>query len=332
MNETNDRDDDKDSIRPRNGGEIYDDPDGGSSFWGNVASAIGLKKNRSRNGEASLSDTLEELAERTEEDDEPVSLHERSLFENIIALRDMTAEDVMIPRADIVAVGKDITLDDLVGVMVKKAHSRLPVYGDTLDDIVGMVHIKDVLACSVAGREFRLNTLLRRVLFVSPPIRVLDLLSEMRLSRTHMALVVDEFGGIDGLITIEDLVEEIVGEIDDEHDIDQTPKLIRLSDGCFIADARYEVEDLEEKLGFGLLDAEEDEDIDTLGGLVFSLAGRVPARGELIEHPSGLQFEVLDADPRRVRRLRIHLVKTENPVAPDAKPSEGEDKQGKQND
>ncbi|WP_339780585.1 hemolysin family protein [uncultured Thalassospira sp.] len=316
MNDISEREEDKDSITPRFGGELQEEAEG-ASFWGNVASAMGLRKAvRARNGEASLSDTLEELAERTEEDDEPVSLHERSLFENIIALRDMTAEDVMIPRPDIVAVQKKISLPDLVSEMVTKAHSRLPVYGDTLDDVAGMVHIKDVLACHAAGRDYQLSSLLRRVLFVSPAIRVLDLLSEMRLSRTHMALVVDEFGGIDGLITIEDLVEEIVGEIDDEHDIDQTPKLIRLSDGCFVADARYEIEDLEEKLGFGLLDDEEDEDIDTLGGLVFSLAGRVPARGELIEHPLGLQFEVLDADPRRVRRLRIHLHRTDPALPP----------------
>ncbi|SOC29734.1 CBS domain-containing protein [Thalassospira xiamenensis] len=326
MNENSQRDDDHDSMSPRQGGDNGQDSDNGS-LWGNVASALGLKRGKARNGEASLSDTLEELAERSEEDDEPVSLHERSLFENIIALRDMIAEDVMIPRADIVAVEKSITLDELVEVMVKKAHSRLPVYGESIDEIVGMVHIKDVLGCVAAGKEFQLQTLLRRVLFVSPAIRVLDLLSEMRLSRTHMALVVDEFGGIDGLITIEDLVEEIVGEIDDEHDIDQTPKLIRLSDGCYIADARYEVEDLEEKLGFGLLDEDEDEDIDTLGGLVFSLAGRVPARGELIEHPTGIQFEVLDADPRRIRRLRIHLIRTE-PAAI----SDESSKQGSSND
>ena len=315
MNDISQRDDDHDSMRPRTGEDANQNAETGS-LWDNVASALGFRRGKSRNGEASLSDTLEELAERTEEDDEPVSLHERSLFENIIALRDMTAEDVMIPRADIVAVPKSIELEALVEVMVKKAHSRLPVYGDTLDDIAGMVHIKDVLGCVAAGREFSLQALLRRVLFVSPAIRVLDLLSEMRLSRTHMALVVDEFGGIDGLITIEDLVEEIVGEIDDEHDIDQTPKLIRLSDGCYIADARFEVEDLEEKLSFSLLDEEEDEDIDTLGGLVFSLAGRVPARGELIDHPSGIQFEVLDADPRRIRRLRIHMVRrdAQNPV------------------
>ena len=321
MTENSQRDDDHDSMRPRLGGENSQDSESGS-LWGNVAQALGLRR-KVRNGEASLSDTLEELAERSGEDDEPVSLHERSLFENIIALRDMTAEDVMIPHADIVAVEKSIALDELVEVMVKKAHSRLPVYGESLDEIAGMVHIKDVLGCVAAGKEFRLKSLLRRVLFVSPAIRVLDLLSEMRLSRTHMALVVDEFGGTDGLITIEDLVEEIVGEIDDEHDVDQTPKLIRLSDGCYIADARYEVEDLEEKLGFSLLDEDEDEDIDTLGGLVFSLAGRVPARGELIEHPTGIQFEVLEADPRRIRRLRIHLVRTEPAVIGDESSKQG---------
>ena len=195
MNDSSQRDDDHESTRPRTGEDTNQDAENGS-FWGKVASALGFKRGKLRNGEASLSDTLEELAERTEEDDEPVSLHERSLFENIIALRDMTAEDVMIPRADIVAVPKDIELQELVDAMVKKVHSRLPVYGDTLDDIAGMVHIKDVLGCVAVGREFSLQSLLRRVLFVSPAIRVLDLLSEMRLSRTHMALVVDEFGGL----------------------------------------------------------------------------------------------------------------------------------------
>ena len=218
MNDSSQHDDDHESMRPRTGEDTIQDAENGS-LWDNVASALGLKRGKSRNGEASLSDTLEELAERTEEDDEPVSLHERSLFENIIALRDMTAEDVMIPRADIVAVPKNIELQELVEVMVKKAHSRLPVYGDTLDDIAGMVHIKDVLGCVAAGREFSLQSLLRRVLFVSPAIRVLDLLSEMRLSRTHMALVVDEFGGIDGLLTIADpltvaLVQAVVDDLE----------------------------------------------------------------------------------------------------------------------
>ncbi len=180
----------------------------------------------------------------------------------------------------------------------------MPVFRGTLDDVIGMVHVKDMLEALNSGATPSLNRLLRKVLFVSPSIRVLDLLLEMRLKRTHMALVVDEYGGIDGLVTIEDLVEEIVGEIEDEHDLDDEADLVVHSDGLIEADARTPIEEFEARVG-PVLDAEEREDVDTLGGLVFFLAGRVPTRGELITHPSGLEFEVMDADPRRIKRLRI---------------------------
>jgi CBS domain containing-hemolysin-like protein len=158
-----------------------------------------------------------------------------------------------------------------------------------------------------AGRPFDLRAILRRVLFVAPSMRVLDLLLEMRRTRLHMALVVDEFGGVDGLVTIEDLVEEIVGEIEDEHDVDEGPKLVPSSDGTLLADARATIEEFEQRVG-AVLSAEERSGIDTLGGLVFALAGRVPNRGELVSHPSGLEFEVLDADPRRVKRVRVRNI------------------------
>ena len=280
------------------------------SLWDNMVLALGIKRNKNRNktnNSLSLSSTLEELAEKNEEEKAPVSPHQRSLFENIIVLGETTAENVMIPRADISAVSQNIAINELVKVMIDKAHSRLPVYNENLDDITGIIHIKDVLHYVATGKKCNLQSLIREVLFVSPAIRVLDLLSEMRLSRIHMALVVDEFGGIDGLITIEDLVEEIVGEIDDEHDIDQNPKLITLSEGCYIADARYEITLFSEKINLKLSNRHIDEDIETLGGLVFSLAGRVPGRGELIEHPNGIQFEILEADSRRIRRLRIYI-------------------------
>jgi CBS domain containing-hemolysin-like protein len=179
------------------------------------------------------------------------------------------------------------------------------VYRDDLDHVIGMVHVKDVLAFVAAQRVTTLPKLLRKVLFVAPSTRVLDLLSQMRLSRTHMALVVDEFGGIDGLITIEDLVEEIVGEIEDEYDVAEPPNLLERPDGSLIADARTPIEELENRLETKLLPPDAEEEVDTLGGLIFMLAGQVPRKGETIDHPSGIRFEVLEADPRRVRRLRV---------------------------
>jgi magnesium and cobalt transporter len=210
-----------------------------------------------------------------------------------------------VPRGDIVAVPADVSLNDLVKVMGTKGHSRLPVYRETLDDVVGMVHIKDVLHCLTGEKPYELQSLLRQVLFVAPAMPALALLLQMRESRIHMALVVDEFGGIDGVTTIEDVVEEIVGEIDDEHDTDAGPVMHQRPDGSLIADARVTIEDFENEVGPVLSDEEREQDIDTLGGLVFSLSGRVPTRGQTIAHPSGIVFEVLDADPRRIKRLRI---------------------------
>src|SRR3546814_118118 len=240
------------------------------------------------------------------------------MLSNILRRRLLTAYDVMVPCADIVAVDIDTPLDELIDVMSGAGHSRLPVYRDTLDEVVGIVHIKDPLHYMRERNEaatFDLVDLVRRILVVAPSVRVLDLLLEMRLSRVHMALVVDEFGGIDGLVTIEDLVEEIVGEIEDEHDVAVGPKLVERPDGSLIADARTTIEEFEERVGPVLSGEEREEDIDTLGGLLFTLAGRVPDRGELVDHPpSGITFEVLEADPRRVKRLRVRNV-TAQPVA-----------------
>jgi magnesium and cobalt transporter len=261
---------------------------------------------RGRNGEPSLRESIEEIIEESEtEVDEPISEDESILLRNILQLRDLTAYDVMVPRGDIVAVSADVPLNELVKVMGTKGHSRLPVYRETLDDVIGMVHIKDVLHCLTGERPYDLQQLVRQVLFVAPTMPALALLLQMRESRIHMALVVDEFGGIDGVITIEDVVEEIVGEIEDEHDTDVGPAMHQRPDGSMIADARVTVEDFEHEVGPVLSDEEREQDIDTLGGLVFSLSGRVPTRGQTIAHPSGITFEVLDADPRRIKRLRI---------------------------
>ncbi len=257
-----------------------------------------------RNGAETLRDTIEELIEKEEIADDS-GADELVFLRNILKLRDLTANDVKVPRADIVAVEIDTSLPDLVMLMSGKAHSRVPVYRETLDDAVGMVHIKDVLACWDASAPFELSNIVRRVLFVAPSMPMLELLLQMRANRMHMALVVDEFGGIDGLITIEDLVEEIVGEIEDEHDADVAPVMSERADGTIEADARVEIEDFEARVGPVLTAEEREDDIDTLGGLVFAIAGRVPGRGEVVRHESGIEFEILDADPRRIKRLKV---------------------------
>jgi len=259
---------------------------------------------RSKGNGESVRETLEELFEDREEAEAPIDEHERRLLGNILHIRDLTAYDVMVPRADIVALDSRASLEDLVEVIQARGHSRIPVHRGTLDDAVGLVHIKDVLMLVASGKPFSLQRIVRRILFISPSIRILDLLLEMRLKRTHMALVVDEYGGIDGLVTIEDVVEQIVGEIEDEHDREVEPDFVERPDGVFEADARLPLEEFETYVG-PLVDEEDGEDIDTLGGLVFFLAGRIPSRGELISHPSGLEFEVVDADPRRIKRLRV---------------------------
>jgi magnesium and cobalt transporter len=235
----------------------------------------------------------------------PITPQERFLIGNILKVHDRNAADVMIPRVDIVALDVDQPFAEVVKCMVEQGHSRVPVYRETLDEVIGFVHVKDVLAPVADRRPARLERLLRKALFVAPSVPILDLLVQMRQARTHIAMVVDEFGGIDGLVTIEDLIEEIVGEIEDEHDVAEAPMLIERGDGSIIADARIPIEVFEEQQGTRLRAAGDEESVDTLGGLVFTLAGRVPKRGEVITHPDGIEFEVLDADPRRVKRLRV---------------------------
>ena len=257
-------------------------------------------------GDSSLRSAIEELIEEEEGTGDGIVAEERVLLSNILKLRDLTADDAMVPRAHIIAVEIDTPVPELIARFSAEAHSRMPVYRETLDDIVGMVHFKDVLAHVAQNKPFTLKDIVRDVMIVAPSISVLELLRQMRQNRQHMALVVDEFGGIDGLTTIEDLVEEIVGEIEDEHDDeDDEPRLIRRPDGALVADARLPIEAFEAEVG-AVLEDEEREEIDTLGGLVVAMAGRVPARGALFKHPSGLAFEVLDADARRIKRLRIH--------------------------
>ncbi len=261
---------------------------------------------RGRSSEdASLTDDIEELIEERREAKLPVGPQERLMLINILRFGELRVDEVMVPRADIVAVEARASFDEVMGAFREAGHSRLPIYRDSLDDVIGMVHIKDLFKYWGAAESFALSGVVRKVLFVAPSMPVLDLLMQMQTNHLHLALVVDEYGGTDGLLTIEDLVEQIVGEIEDEYDVAAGPFLLERPDGTLEADARTPVEDLERRLGFNLLTADLEEYVDTLGGLVFSLVGRVPQRGELIHHPSGIEFEVLDADPRRLKRLRV---------------------------
>ncbi|NCY25495.1 MAG: HlyC/CorC family transporter [Alphaproteobacteria bacterium] len=257
----------------------------------------------------SVRDRMEELIERptdtTPADAPELDLAERALLTNVLKLRGITAVDVMIPRADIVALRDHLTLDEALAEIQREGHSRYPVYGSQLDDIQGMVHIKDIIAAIGRAEPFSMRAILRKPLLVVPSVAVLDLLLRMREARMHLALVVDEYGGIDGLVTIEDLVETIVGDIADEHDEVNAPRMVERPDGSLDLDARTPVEEFEARMGQVLTEEERGADIDTMGGLVFTLAGRVPARGELVSHVSGLEFRVLDSDSRRIRKLRV---------------------------
>ncbi len=290
--------------------------------------------------DASLRESLEDVIEQHERSEEDFSPEERSMLLNILGFGEKIVEDVMVPRADITAIDLAATIGELMATFKQAEHSRLPVYRETLDDVIGMVHIKDMMgwltgvalkppkrqakkpAANSSPSKLSLDgvnlskslsqvRLHREVLFVPPSMPAVDLLVQMQTTRIHMAIVVDEYGGTDGLVSIEDLIEEIVGEIEDEHDIDGGPLIVEDGAGRYIADARIILDDLSSYPGLRPLTIR-DEDIETLGGLVFSMVGRIPVRGELVAHESGLEFEVLDADPRRLKRLRIY-VKTNLP-------------------
>ena len=262
----------------------------------------------------SLLESLEEALESRDENGRGLMPEERHMLANLLSFGGLRVDDVMVPRADVVAVEESDTLEEVLRVYGEETHSRMPIYRETLDDPIGMIHIKDVVdyltppadGAAVTRKPFTLKEIRRDVLFVPPSMPALDLLVKMQATRIHLALVIDEYGGTDGLVSIEDLVEEIVGDIEDEHDVDQGPALARRADGTIDADARVPIEDLEEMICEKLVEEENEDDVETLGGLVFSLVGRVPVRGELIKHPLGLEFEVKDADARRIKKLRIH--------------------------
>jgi len=277
--------------------------DGRSRLWRGMRHLI-----FGEDSEPTLREEIEEAIDEAEES-RPVagdlSPTERQMLRNLLHFGEETAGDICVTRGDIMAVPSDISFDDLVRAFADAGHSRLPVYGESLDAVVGMVHIKDVFMANVdPSKDRSLPALMRDPLFVPESMGVIELLARMRSQRIHLAIVVDEFGGTEGLVTIEDVVEEIVGEIEDEHDEAERGMLTMLDDGLWEADARLEIEELAQAVD-PRLSSEEDE-VDTLGGLVFLLAGRIPQKGECVTHPSGWKLEAVDSDPRRIIRVRLH--------------------------
>jgi CBS domain containing-hemolysin-like protein len=303
---------------------MRDHGEGGFSKW--LRMLLGWRPSSTR---ADLKEVLEESAPG----DLGFSLEEGTMLKNILGLRERRIEDVMVPRADIVSVQQDIQLGELVKMFENAGHSRLVAFNDTLDDPVGMVHIRDLIAFMTARAAVNPATnakrkkpkpagldlgaidlsmplseakIIRPILFVPPSMPAIDLLAKMQATRIHLALVVDEYGGTDGIVSIEDIVELIVGDIEDEHDDDEAPDILRQPDGSLIADARASIEDVIAAIGNGFDVGDALNEVDTLAGYLVSRVGRVPVRGELVPGPEGYEFEVLDADPRRVKKVKIH--------------------------
>lgn len=240
----------------------------------------------------------------------PGSAGGRDMLVNLRKLHNLRVDDVMVPRADIVAVAQDASLAEIVAVFQSSTLSRLPVYSESLDHPVGLIHLKDLAlgyGFGAVGPPFELGGLLRPLLYAPPSMRIGVLLQKMQTAYSHMALVIDEYGGVDGLVTIEDLLEQIVGDISDEHDEAEGQLWTREAPGLFLAQSRMDLEDFEALAGVKLVEPDLGEEVDTLGGLVFRLADRVPVRGEVVTHPDGHEFEVVDADARKIKRLRVRL-------------------------
>ncbi len=304
-----------------------------SSWFDRLLQTFGL------NDERDLRTLIESALLKSTSD--ALSPQERSMMLRILRFGTLTVEDVMVPRADIVSVDDSVSIEELLRVFRKSEHSRVPVYRETLDDPRGMIHIRDLMSWITeeanGNEDGRIDfgkvdltrtvgsiNIARELIYVPPSMSVLDLLLNMQTAQIHLALVVDDYGGTDGLFSIEDLVVVVVGDIADEHDVEDEPMLENDPVLGLVADARLPIEELDDYLGVDLVTDEQEEDIDTLGGAVFALAGRIPARGEVVSHPCGVEFEVLEADPRRIKRVRIHVPKgqAEPSNASGAAPSE----------
>ena len=267
-----------------------------------------------RKSNETVRETIEELLEENRTDgEEDFSEHEQQLLSNVLYLKDKKCCHVMVPRAEIIAFHQNGSVSDLAKLMVEKGHSRIPIYGDSLDDIVGVLHIIDLAIGLIKGENAQpvselINNSNKSVKFVSPCMGVLDLLREMQADKVHLAIVIDEYGGVDGLVTIEDLLEEIVGNIEDEYDFEEQ-HVITPQEGVIVADARAELDEIESATGIDLSEyiADKETVINTLGGLVFHLAQRIPNKGEVIDGANGIKFRILDVDPRRIKKIMIIL-------------------------
>lgn len=270
-----------------------------------------IKSFFSSSNKENIKDVLEDIIEDNGNSVESIDDGTKKIFKNIIQLNDKCIEDVMIPRADIDSVSSSIKINQLITFINKTKHSRIPVYQDNLDKVIGMVHIRDLFEkinkSTKVKRDIKISrSMIRKILFSSPSMRILDLLLKMRSEQIHMSIVVDEFGGTNGLVTIEDLVEEIVGEIKDEHDFEEIDIIKKISKKTYEVSARLAVDEFEKKLGI-YFESVDKEDIDTVGGLVFNLIGKIPSRGQVISHKSGLEFTILDADTRKIKRLLVNV-------------------------
>lgn len=260
--------------------------------------------------EASLKEAIEEaIEEHAEQSEEQLAPQERVMLHNVLSFSETTVSDIMIPRTDIVAVPHDISFEALKSHILDQRHTRTPVYQESLDHVLGFLHVKDIIPMLAGDRPYNLRAYLRTMLYVPPSMKVLDLLAKLRAAGSHMAIVVDEHGGTDGLVTLEDVVEEIVGDIQDEHDEDEVTNdhIHKINDKVLEVNARIRIEQLARHLGSELVNAEDGEEFDTLAGLISTKLGRVPAKGEVIDHTNGMRFEIVDADPRRIRKVRVHL-------------------------
>ena len=311
-------DDDPSSMKPADSNgriphQSFKQPDTADKggFFTRLKALFGKQKNGSDTLREALEEYIEELDEESNSASPSIASHESALIANVLKLRDTTVIDVMIPRADLAAIEVSASKNDLMALLAEKQFSRIPVYKDSMDEILGTVHIKDILSVVAADKELDIKSMIRPVPIVSPSLPVLDLLLKMQSDKKHMVMVVDEYGGIDGLVTIGDVIEAIVGEFEDEFDTDIAPQMTEKPDGSVVIDARFDIEEFEEKYG-KIFTEEEHEEADTLGGLVFFTASRIPARGEVIQHTSGMVFEILEADQRRVSSLRIRNIPSQH--------------------
>ena len=263
-----------------------------------------FKKNNENNN---LKQSIETVLDSDLKDTEGISKHERLMLLNILKIDGIRSSDIMIPRADIGAVELNDSFEKVLEVFIKEAHSRVPIYEKNLDNIIGMIHIKDLVNYQNQKKTETnfLQNLKREILEIPPSMPVLDLLLKMQLTRLHMGIVIDEYGCTDGLVTIEDVIEEITGEIEDEHDEKNLPMLIKSSLNTFEASARIEIDELQKVTNIEFLNSYDNDDVDTLGGLIFSITGRVPQRGEIIKHSSGTTFEIKDADPMKIKSVKV---------------------------